>query len=323
MVRRLILTGMAALLGMQGGVGRGQDGAPAAQVQVAAPVQPNTAAQKVKKGKVEYTGPNTVVELAPTPILDEEGKQQLDPDGKPMFNAPVRQQRDKKGHPLFDDGGKPVMQTATEMGYDEHGKRIHVKKEKPPKTVSVAISRGTLTVDGMTGKAALNYDISDLKYIYVYAPGIGTAVVSNVTFPGATQQATAFDGHTLTVTVGDHTLQIYSDRPLLGKGKKKEPAFVLVDRDFLLPSKYPVMGFGSTRKVPYAWPGAKANAKLAGPVEPPPLPKNLLPVQLLAACPAGQMRMAGRVALPGEVAEVQPCVPINAGKVATVAGPQR
>jgi hypothetical protein len=315
MARRLMLVGLAALLGLGGGITWGQDGG-AATSAAAAPAQGENAASatatKGKKGKAEYTGPNTVMELAPTPILDAEGKQQLDPDGKPMFNPPVKQQRDKKGHPLFDEQGKPVMQTATDLGYDEHGKKIHARKEKAVKTVSMAISRGTLTVDGMTGKAALNYEIADLKYLYVYAPGIGTAVVSNAMFPGATEQATAFDGHTLTVTVADHTMQVYSDEPLLGKGKKKEPAYVLVDREFVLPSKFPVVGFGTTRKAPYAWPGAKANAKLEGPVEAPPLPKNLLPVQLLAACPAGQMRMAGPAALPGEVAKVQPCVPIVA-----------
>src|SRR3984893_2106524 len=66
---------------------------------------------KSKKGKQEYTGPTTVVELPPTPMLDEEGKQRQDPDGKLMFNPPVRQQRDKKGHTLFDELGKPVMKT--------------------------------------------------------------------------------------------------------------------------------------------------------------------------------------------------------------------
>ncbi|MGH9597870.1 MAG: hypothetical protein ACRD3K_13830, partial [Edaphobacter sp.] len=56
---------------------------------------------KGKKGEQVYTGPTTVIELAPTPMLDEEGKQRQAPDGKLMFNPPVKQQRDKKGHPLF------------------------------------------------------------------------------------------------------------------------------------------------------------------------------------------------------------------------------
>ncbi|WP_433984221.1 hypothetical protein RBB78_03715 [Tunturiibacter empetritectus] len=57
---------------------------------------PAAPAVKDKKGKQEYTGPNTVVELPPTPMLDAEGKQQQDPDGKLMFNPPIRQQRDKR-----------------------------------------------------------------------------------------------------------------------------------------------------------------------------------------------------------------------------------
>ena len=275
----------------------------------AAPSTPTPAARaqgKEKKG--EYTGPTTVVELPPTPILDEEGRQRLDPDGKPMFNPPVRQQRDKKGHPVFDDKGKPVMQTARDLGYDEHGKKIREQKEKKVKETPLSVSRGVLTVDGMAGKAALNYDIADLKYIYFYAPGIGITVVSNAPFPGAKEQPAAFDDKTLTVTADGHTLQLASDKRLLGK--KPEAAFVLVDRDFRLPSKFPVMGYGPIRKPPYAWPGAKENGKFAGPVEPPPLPPSLVPVQLLKPCPAGQMRPATKPALPGENAPVPACVPM-------------
>ena len=260
---------------------------------------------KRKSKKDTYTGPDTVVELPPTPMLDEEGKQRLDPDGKPMFNPPVRQQRDKHGHPLFDGDGKPVMQTATELGYDEHGKKLHPAKVKPPKMTPVSIRRGTLTVDGMTAKAALNYDIPDLKYIYLFAPGVGIAVVSNEPFPGATAQARAFDGKTLTVTVGEHSLEVQSDTLLLGKGAK--PGYVLVDRRFTLPATSPVMGYGTTRVAPYAWPGAKANASLANV---PSVPANMLPMQLLKPCPAGQMRRPAPKVLPGQPVPEQPCVAI-------------
>src|ERR1700722_1300907 len=99
-------------------------------------------------GKKEiYTGPTEIVVLPPAPMLDNEGKQRLDPDGKPMFNPPVKQQRDKYGHPLFDERGKPVFQTATELGYDEHGHKIHAEKVKPPKMTPVSIAQGTYTVD--------------------------------------------------------------------------------------------------------------------------------------------------------------------------------
>ena len=268
---------------------------------------------KKGKGKEEYTGPTTVVELPPTPMLDEEGKQRQDPDGKLMFNPPVRQQRDKKGHPLFDEHGKPVMQTKDNLGYDENGKKLHAPKEKPPKTVAVSISRGTLTVDGLTGKAALNYEIKDLKYIYFYVPGIGTTVVSNDPFPGAVEQKHAFDDKTLTVTVGEHVLQLSSDNRLLGKAP--ESAFVLVDKSFLVPTKFPVMGYGPIRVAPYAWPGSKSNeyVKSESAVEAPPLPKDLRPTLLLEPCPPGQMRTAGPPTLPGQTAAPHPCVPIVPG----------
>jgi hypothetical protein len=266
---------------------------------------------KDKKEKQEYTGPTTLVEFPPAPMLDEEGKQRQDPDGKLMFNPPVRQQRDKKGHPLFDAQGKPVMQTKDNLGYDENGKKLHTSKEKPPKTVSVSITRGTLTVDGMTGKAALNYEIKDLKYVYFYVPGIGTTVVSNDPFPGAVEQKHAFDDKTLTVTVGEHVLQLSSDNRLLGK--KPESAFVRVDKSFSVPTKFPVMGYGPIRVAPYAWPGSKSNEDVKTAVEAPPLPADLRPTLLLEPCPPGQMRKAGLPMLPGQTAPPSPCVLIVPG----------
>lgn len=268
--------------------------------------------EKSKKSKKEvYTGPTTIVELPPTPMLDEQGMQRLDPDGKPMWNPPVKQQRDKKGHPLFDEAGKPVFQTKTELGYDEHGKKIKAKKEKEPKKIPVSVARGTMTVDGMTGKAALNYDIADLHYIYLYAPGIGVAIVSNEPFPGAVEKKNAFNQKTLTVNIGEHTLQLFSEKLLLGK--KPESAYVMVDRSFTLPSKFPVMGYGTVRKAPYQWPGSKQNGKDADIADyAPPPPTDLLPTQLLSPCPSGQMRKAGPAVLPGQTAPVQPCVPIKA-----------
>ena len=292
---------------------------PAAVPQQDAPpaAEPSPSRPAVKtRGKAPYTGPMNLIELAPTPMLDGEGKQRLDPDGKPMFNPPVKQQRDRFGHPLFDDKGEPVFQTATELGYDDHRKKLHAKTVKPPKTIAISISKGTLTVDGMIGKAALNYDIGDMKYIYLYAPWIGTVVVSNVMFPGAKEQAAGFNQNTLTVNVEDHTFQLYSEKMMLGK--RPEPAFVLVDRDFKLPSQKPEMGYGATLKAPYAWPGAKTNPESRAYVKAPPVPLSLRPTQLLSPCPPGQMRAMARVVLPGEEAPVAPCVPIVNGGAAMV-----
>jgi hypothetical protein len=263
---------------------------------------------KGKSSEVAYTGPTTIVVLPATPMLDGEGKQRLDPDGKPMFNPAVQQIRDKKGHPVFDSDGKPVFGTATNLGYDEKGKKIAVKKVKPPKMMPVSISAGTLTVDGWTGKARLNYDIADLKYLYIYAPGIGTSVVSQSPFPGAKEQPGAFSDRTLRITVDGHPIELSSDKRLLGK--KPQSAWVAIDRGFLLPAKFPAFGYGTITKAPYAWPGSKESVASKGPMQAPPLPADVRPTLLMAPCPAGMMRPAGPPVLPGQKAAVQTCVPI-------------
>jgi hypothetical protein len=256
----------------------------------------------VKKPYTCPTDSKEILVLDPTPVLDQEGKQVIDPDGKPLFNAAVKQQRDKKGYPICTPEGKPVMQNKLDMGYDDHGKKIPVPKVKPPKERPIDISRGTYTVDGMMAKAEMNYHIPNLKFIYFYTPGIGIAVISPEPFPGAVMQKTAFKDKTLTVMVGDHILQLASDKQILGKPGHPEPGYVLLDREFKLPSKYPVVGYGTVREPPYAWPGSKPNAILKGLVAVPPTPKTFKPVMLLSACPTGEMRQPlpdGFIALPG------------------------
>jgi hypothetical protein len=277
----------------------------------AAPTQPAmpVAAAKAKPGKDVYTGPNTIVILPPTPMLDNEGKQRVDPDGKLMFNLPVQQIRNKKGHPVFDSNGKPVFQTASNPGYDENGKKIALKKEKPPKMTPLSISAGTLTVDGWTGKARLNYDIADLKFLYLYAPGIGTTIVSQNAFPGAKEQLGAFNDKTLNITVEGHPIELSSEKRLMGK--KPQSAWVSVDRGFVLPTKFPVFGYGTTLKAPYAWPGSKESIASKGPIQAPPLPADVTPTLLLKPCPAGMMRPAGPPVLPGQKAVAQACVAIQ------------
>ncbi|WP_263371143.1 hypothetical protein [Granulicella cerasi] len=268
----------------------------------------------VKNGKKEeYVGPAEIIALPPTPMLDEEGKQRVDPDGKLMFNAPVKQQRDKKGNPFFNEKGMPVFQTAADLGYDQHGKKMRAEKVKPPKLTPLSIARGTFTVDGVVGKAELNYEIADLQFLYLYVPGLGVTVVSNHAFPGAKEQKNAFDGNTLTVKADDHTLQLSGEKRLLGKVPTS--AFVVVNRDFALPSRFPVVGYGAITRSPYNWPGSHANQQIAG-VTAPPVPRDLQPQMALKACPAGQMRMPGPAALPGQVLPPQPCAPLAVAQAA-------
>ena len=165
---------------------------------------------------------------------------------------------------------------------DAHGKKKK-KKEKLPKMTHLDILSGTLTVDGWTGKAELNYEIADLKYLYFYAPGVGTAIVSDLQFPGAKEQKDAFDDKTLTFAVDGHAFQLTSDKRLLGK--KPVSAFVKLDPHYQADARFPVMGYGTATVAPYMWPGAKAQAaKNAALAAPPPLPAEFRPKLATAAC---------------------------------------
>jgi hypothetical protein len=163
-------------------------------------------------------------------------------------------------------------------------KKVKAKKVKPPKLTPLNIVEGTLTLDGWTGKARMNYDIADLKFLYIWAPGVGTVVVSNNPFPQAEMQPNAFSGNTLTLNVKGHSVQIASDKRMLGK--KPEPAYVTVDAAYQFASAFPAMGYGATTAAPYAWPGA-TNVQTAkvGAVVPPPLPVELRPALAPAGCP--------------------------------------
>lgn len=159
------------------------------------------------------------------------------------------------------------------------------KKEKPPKQIPVTVEHGVLTVDGWAGKADLNYQIADFKYFYLWAPGVGTVVVSTQIFPGSKYQAAVFDGGSMTVTAGEHQLQLTSDRRMLA-GKKPVGAYVRVDPDAEAPSRYPQVGYGDTFKAPYAWPGSLADTK-PNP-NAPPLPEALKPtLQTTKMCAPG------------------------------------
>ena len=178
-------------------------------------------------------------------------------------------------------------------------KKKKTKKEKPGLVTPATITRGTFTVDGIIGKAALNYNIPDLKFIYFYAPGIGVVVVSDNKFPGGVEQKNAFDRQTLTIKADGHDMQLYSDDVLLGKkaivgkggqNKKPESAWVALDKNFSLPSRFPVVGYGDKPTAPYSWPGSKLNVTVKGiDADAPPVPARLTPTLAENPCPKGQV----------------------------------
>jgi hypothetical protein len=194
-------------------------------------------------------------EQTPPAVAPAPAQPALGPDGKPLAAAiPVK--------------GKPEKK----------------KKEKPPKVTPVTIQRGILTVDGWAAKAALNYDIADLKYIYISTPGVGTAVISNEPFPGAKAQPDAFNEGSLKVTVDGHQLEIASDKRLL-PGKKPVTAWVLLDTTYTYPANSAVVGYGYDTKAPYTWPGSKPNATVKGIASnAPPVPTYLRPTPTAGLC---------------------------------------
>lgn len=183
----------------------------------------------------------------------------LNDDGTPKLDA--------AGNPITTPAPPPPPPPCVPAKHVKCPKLKKKKKEKPPKVEPANISRGIFTVDGIIGKAALNYSIPDLKFIYFYAPGIGAVVISDNRFPGAVEQKNAFNGHTLTVTVaGNHVMQLYSDDILLSKrstagkvskeNKKAGSAFIIYNSSFTLPTRFPVVGYGNKPDPPYSWPGS-------------------------------------------------------------------
>jgi len=109
--------------------------------------------------------------------------------------------------------------------------------------------------------------------------------------------------------VDGHPIELSSSKLLLGK--KPASAWVVVDREYTLPVKFPVLGYGTTTKFPYAWPGSKS-AVATGSALAPPLPVDVRPDLALTACPKGMMRPTGSGRLPGQKAVDEACVPISA-----------
>lgn len=195
------------------------------------------------------------------------------------------------------DSAAPTAATAASNGTvaasDGKGKKGKKKKEKAPKQTPMNIVQGTLTVDGWTGKARLNYDIADLKFVYMWAPGVGTVVIANSKFPLAKEEPNAFSGNTLTVTADGHALELYSQKRLL-KDKKPSSAWVYLDTAYRASSSFPQMGYGTTMQAPYAWPGAKDVAVAKGTiVPPPPLPVGMQPALAKTPCAPTGGKMSG------------------------------
>jgi hypothetical protein len=187
---------------------------------------------------------------------------------------------DKQARLLLDENDKAIP-----ILYDKKGHRVHMTA-KVPRAHPVKIVAGVLTVDGWIGKAELNYDIRDLRYLYISAPPVGTMIVANSAFPGATEIADAFTASGLALKLGEHEVLLETKKPILHE-KGATSAWVKVDKTFLADRRSPVLGYGIKLASPYQWPGAKLmKASDKGYV--PQLPENMRPKIAQRGCNASK-----------------------------------
>jgi hypothetical protein len=168
------------------------------------------------------------------------------------------------------------------------------------KKINTKVTDGVLTVDGLVAKVQLNYDIRDAGYLYVFVPGVGTAIVSRVNTYGSEKVKNAFHGKTLAFNAGGHSFELTSatamtegkepKAPKASKSGKKDAevkevkdgpgdVYVRLDTAALNLDRYPMFGFGNTTRAPYGWPlsGPPTKDTTAHLVAPPPMPASVLP----------------------------------------------
>lgn len=167
----------------------------------------------------------------------------------------------------------------------------HSKSDAP--LIYARVRDGIYSVDGMVGKVKLNYDIKAANYVYLFVPGVGTALVSLAPSDDAVWVPGAYRDGQLTMHVAGHTLNLTGVEALVNdKGKEPLKVYVRLDRESWKLSRTPMMGFGSTGLAPYEWPGALSLAASASPADAgvAPVPASLLPRTVSYQVPATAMR---------------------------------
>src|SRR5579875_2646024 len=63
--------------------------------------------------------------------------------------------------------------------------KVPLPKNAEEKLLYGRVRDGVYTVDGMVAKVQLNYDVNGVRFLYMFVPGVGTAVISSVADPDA------------------------------------------------------------------------------------------------------------------------------------------
>ena len=139
---------------------------------------------------------------------------------------------------------------------------------------------GVYTVDGMVAKVQLNYDFNGVGFLYLFVPGVGTAVISAAPAHDAVTTEAALKDGELFFTVGEHTFKLTGVALASDRGTVPAHLYARLDRGAWKLGRQPMVGFGNLAAMPYQWPGALPAAPAAHTEETeviPPVPASLLP----------------------------------------------
>ena len=175
-------------------------------------------------------------------------------------------------------GAEPVIGTpaarAAHVSVPGHRRRAEEK------LLYGRVREGVYTVDGMVAKVQLNYDVNGVNYLYLFVPGVGTAVVSVAGDPDAVVTEASYKDTDLSFNVGDHHFNLTGVTLASDKGTAPTHLYVKLDRSAWQLNRHPMIGFGNAPALPYVWPGALPPATASqtdDSQEAPPVPASLLP----------------------------------------------
>lgn len=158
--------------------------------------------------------------------------------------------------------------------------RPHVpghRRNAGEKLIYARVRNGVYTVDGMVAKIQLNYDVGGAPFMYLFVPGIGTAVISVSPEPDALMTNAALHDDELTFTVDGHHFGLTGISLASNRGEVPANLYVRLDRSAWRVSRLPMVGFGNRAELPYVWPGALPPEHAEETEAVPPIPATLLP----------------------------------------------
>ena len=159
--------------------------------------------------------------------------------------------------------------------------KVTVPSHAQDKLLYGKVRNGVYTVDGMVAKLQLNYDVDGARFVYMFVPGLGTAVLSLTADPDAITAEASVHENELKFSVGDHRFRLTGIALANNKGRVPEHLYVKLDRAAWQLNRHPMVGFGNAVAMPYQWPGALASAPSPEQAEEsqlvPPVPASLLP----------------------------------------------